>query len=92
MHMAALSMVARQIRKERFATLCHVLLLSCRSYKYQARYRQLWIGICCKQSTDNVFIVNNIRLHFEHATVASPKVPNTFRCAVRYASVPETLA
>ena len=68
-------MVARQIRKKGFGTLCHVLLLSRRNYKYQARYRQLWIGICCKQSTDNVFSVNNIRLHFEHATVASPKVP-----------------
>ena len=60
------------IRKKRVGTLS-------RSHKYQARYMQLWIGICCKQCTDNMFSVDNIRLHFEHATVASP----TFPCAVR---------
>ena len=51
------------------------------------RYTELWIGICCKQCTDNMFrhyrfshSVNNTRLHFEHPTVAS----DTFPCAVCY--------
>ena len=57
---------------------------------------QVWIGIRCKQCTDKTFrhyrifhsVVNHIRLHFEHFAVTS----DTFWCAFRYASVPETLA